>query len=515
MNRMRQTAGWLACLGCWVVVAVGPQASGQQVQTQDSAAPPQVYSVPLHQSRTIAPPWPVKRVAVTNPAIADVQVLSPRQVLVQGKAAGSTDLLMWSEQEQTQQARIDVDVDVERIGGDLQAVFPDSQLQVRQSGDVVVLSGQLRRAEQADQLHKYLAAQGIKYVDMTKVAGVQQVMLQVRIAEASRTAIRALGFNAFGTGDDFFGGITVGPAGGGPLNPISIGPLAGTEAGRTVPFNFTADVAVNPAVTLFGGFPDAVFQFFLQALAENQYLRILAEPNLVALSGEEASFLAGGEFPIPVVQGGVLGAASVTIEWKEFGVQLRFKPVVLGDGTIRLNVAPEVSDLSDQGAVVLQGFRVPSLVMRRAETTLELKNGQTFAMAGLIQRQNMARASRVPGAGDLPVLGSLFRSVRYQQGETEVVVFVRASLVEPLSVDAMPPGPGMSHTPPNDWELYGLAQLEGHAAKSIASSQAQWVRNLGLQRLKGPGAWDTYDAAPLEAQPAVPAAPADAPTEEQ
>lgn len=506
MKTMRRAAGWLVCLGMGVGLVGASQARGQQEQAAQEGVP-QTITIPLDQSRTITPPWPVRRVAVTNPAIADVQVPNPRQVLVQAKAAGTTDVLLWSEQEQVAQVRIMVQVDVEQLQGELEVLFADSDLEVRQSRDVVVVRGQLSRAAQADQLHKFLSAQGIKYVDMTAVAGVQQVMLQVRVAEVSRTAIRALGFNAFGTGDDFFGGITIGAAGGGPLNPISIGPLEGTAAGRTVPSAFTADVAVNPAVTLFGGFPDAVFEFFLQALAENQYLRILAEPNLVALSGEEANFLAGGEFPIPVVQGGVLGAASVTIEWREFGVQLRFRPQVQGDGMIRLYVAPEVSDLTDQGAVVLQGFRIPGIITRRAETTLELKSGQTFGMAGLLQRQTAARVSRVPGAGDLPVLGALFRSQRYQEGETELVVLVRAELVEPLSLDQMPPAPGMSHVTPNDWEFYGLARMVGERSKSVAAAQLQWVRQMGLNQLKGPGAWETYE----QASQVVPEAPATRP----
>lgn len=494
MNTIRQFSRRLVGMSILGLIVLAPRAMAQQTQDGQVQAVPKAIAVPLNQSRTITPPWPVKRVAVTNPAIADVQVLNPRQVLVQGKGVGSTDLLLWSETEQAQQIRVNVDMDVQGLTENLRALFPGSQLHVRQAGDVAAISGQLGRAEEVDQLHKFLTVQNVKFVDMTQLAGAQQVMLQVRIAEVSRTAIRALGINYVGTGRDFFGGVTVGSEGGGPLNPVSIGPAGGTVAGTQVPFIFTGDVAVSPAVTLFGGFPDAPFEFFLQALAENQYLRILAEPNLVALSGQEASFLAGGEFPIPIVQGGILAAASVTIEWKQFGVRLNFKPLVLGDDTIRLYVAPEVSELSDVGAVVIQGFRVPSLSTRKAETTLELKNGQTFAMAGLIQRQSLARASRIPGAGDLPVLGALFRSTRYQEGETEVVVLVRASLAEPLSTAKMPPAPGMSHVVPNDWEFYGLAQLEGAASKSIATAQANWIREMGFERLEGPGAWETYES---------------------
>ena len=209
----------------------------------------------------------------------------------------------------------------------------------------------------------------------------------------------------------------------------------------------------------------------MQALAENQYLRVLAEPSLVALSGEEANFLAGGEFPIPVVQGAGVSTSgtSLSIEYKKFGVQLKFRPTVAGDGTIRLHVAPEVSELSNIGAIVLQGFSIPGLLTRRAETTVELKSGQTFGMAGLISQSTQARSSRVPGLGDLPVLGALFRSVRYQQGDTELVVLVTASLVEPLSLAERPPVPAEFHVVPNDWEVYSLGRVEGRGpARRVA-----------------------------------------------
>ncbi|GAG12652.1 unnamed protein product, partial [marine sediment metagenome] len=262
------------------------------------------------------------------------------------------------------------------------------------------------------------------YVDMTSVAGVQQVLLQVRVAEVSRQALRTLAVNTLYASADFWGGITVAPSSGTPLlSDITIGPGVSEET-------FSA------AVTIFGGVPRANFETFLKALAENQYLKILANPTLVALSGEEASFLAGGEFPIPVVQGtggGTGGGTSITIDYKEFGVRLLFRPVVLGDGTIRLYVAPEVSELTTIGAVEIEGFSVPALLTRKFETTLELKSGQTFAMAGLIKHKTEAITSRIPGLGDLPVLGPLFRSVQYIENETEMVVFVTASLVEPLS----------------------------------------------------------------------------------
>ncbi|MCK4602572.1 MAG: type II and III secretion system protein family protein, partial [Phycisphaerae bacterium] len=444
-------------------------------------------AVYLRQSRIIRPPWPAKRVSVTDPKIADVQVLTPRQILLQGKELGSTDLIMWSEAEDIHKLKIRVEFDLERTRTELARLLPRSTLSITQAqDDFVVVSGKLCRSEHAVQLEKFMEAAGVKYVDMTSVAGVHQVMLRVRIAEVTRSALRTMGFNAFITGTDFFGGVAIGSASGGPLNPISIGPPSGAAANTgSLGFNFNTAVAVNPLVSIFAGFPKGNLEFFLQAMAENQYLRILAEPNLVALSGEQASFLAGGEYPIPVVQGTEAGGTSITVEYREFGVRLSFRPTVLGDGSIRLHVAPEVSSLSSVGAVEIQGFSIPSVLTRKAETTLELNSGQSFAMAGLIDRSVTARGSRVPGLGDLPVIGALFRSSRYEKNETDLVILVTASLVEPISSSTSPPLPGMLYQEPNDWEFYMLGKIEGEAPAKVSRGHLVWLKKMGFDRLVG------------------------------
>ncbi|MBI4602468.1 MAG: type II and III secretion system protein family protein [Planctomycetes bacterium] len=484
-------------------IAGGAGRSAAQVPQERAAAPaPEGKTIQLRVGRSaiLKAPWKVTRISVTDPLVADVQALTPDQVLVMGKSIGSTDVILWSEAEEAMQSRVEVDEDLGRIQEELARLFPHSTLEVTRTRDVLVVKGLLAKAEHASQLRKLLEASGQRHVDMTSVAGVQQVQIQVRVAEVSRTAIRALGINALHTGPHFFGASTIGSSSGGATNRINVGPPEGATAGGDLPFVFNSPVNVSPLVSLFTGFPDADLQVFLQALAENQYLRILAEPNLVAMSGEEASFLAGGEFPIPVVQGGSSITTSITIEYREFGVRLKFRPTVLGDGTIRLEVAPEVSDLTDVGAIEIQGFRVPSLLTRRAQTTLELESGQTFAMAGLLNRRNDARTSRVPLLGDIPVLGALFRSVRYQSGETEMVVLVTASLVEPLSTGAPPSEPGAMHTPPDDWELFAGGRIEGEPP-SVEHPRIRAIREMGLDRLRGPGSWGSYDrpAAPSRA----------------
>ena len=450
------------------------------------------------ESTVIDVPWKVKRISVSDPATADVEVLAADQVLLMGKSFGSTYLMLWSEAEEVWQARVEVQEDVPRrqedlarLQDELRALFPESTLEVSRSRDVIVVKGRLSRVEHAKQLRSFFERFPYKFLDLTSVAGVQQVQIQVRVAEVSREAIRLLGINAFHTGSHFFGASTIGSASGGAANSISIIPQAGAPAAQNLPFIVDA-VGLSPLVTLFTGFPDADLEIFFQALAENQYLRVLAEPNLVALSGEEATFLTGGEFPIPVVQGGANTSTSISIEYKEFGIKLRFRPTVLGDNTLRLEVSPEVSNLSEVGAVTIQGFSVPALVTRKVATTLELRSGQTFAMAGLLNRVSSARSSRVPILGEIPVLGALFRSVRYQAGETELVVIVKASLVEPTSPGKALPMPGISHIPPRHWELYAEGKIEGREQARGLPASAE-IKRLGLERLRGPGAWSNYD----------------------
>ncbi len=499
-RRIRRSGPFLRWLAAAVLLV--ETAGAIAAPTDPNAAPTdpdgEIVTVVLGRSIAIKAPWPTSRVAVTDPTIAGVQVLTPEQVLVQGLKVGSTDLILWTEDERrTWQRRLMVTIDVDSYRKGLQTLFPTASLQVSDAGEVLVIQGLLRSADQAEQLHQYLGQRKITYVDMTSVAGIQQVQLQVRVAEVSRAALKTLGINGFQTDDDFFFGQRVGSSSGGPIVPaINIGAEGGQLAGDDLSF-VTPDngIGASPLITLFAGFPNSDLEVFLQALAENQYMRLLANPTLVALSGEEANFLAGGEFPIPVVQGssgGLSTSNAVTIEYKEFGVRLRFRPVVLGDGGIRLFAAQEVSELTDVGAVVIQGFSIPALITRRGEATLELKSGQSFAMAGLIQYSDATTNSRIPGLGDLPVIGPLFRSVRYKNQETELVILVTASLVEPMSMAQAPPLPGATFTAPDDWELYLEGRMEGRKPAKLDPVSVEWLHEMGLDQLVGPGAWDTY-----------------------
>lgn len=450
----------------------------------------------LGESTIVKTPWPVSRVAVTDPTIADVQVLAD-DLLLQGFKAGLTDLIIWNEDEtQVQRWKVQVRLDTVSLKAKLDELFPDASLEVNQSGEAFIVKGLLRSAEQIEQLHNLLDTSNVTYVDMTSLAGVQQVQLEVRVAEVGREALRSMGMSYFHTEDDWFGGMRGVSTTGATNSSINIGVPEGTAAGDGIPFVFQESAAASSATTIFAGVPRADLEFFIEALIENRAMRLLANPTLVALSGEQASFLVGGEYPIPVPQtgGGGGGTGTITIEYKEYGVRLSFEPEVLGDGTIRLHAMPEVSSLSDVGAITVQGFRVPALVTRKSETTLELKNGQTFAMAGLLMDESQAASARIPGLGDLPILGTLFRSVRYQKKETELVVLVTASLVEPISLASVPPLPGFARSEPSDWELYIEGRIEGKEPAKIDADRARWLEQMGLNRLVGPGAWDSFDA---------------------
>ena len=484
------------CLGVLVLcVLVCSQLSAQVVSGGEEQ-----ITIVVGQSQVIKAPWPTVRVAVTDPKIADVQILTSDQVLMQGLKIGSTDLIMWSKDE-TKIMRMTVHVTLDKQ--QFFDLFPNCVLDVNQSGDVLVVRGLLRSANQSVQLKEYLEKAQVKYVNMTSLAGIQQVQLQVRVAEVSRSAVRALGINAMQRSDDWFWASRIGSDGGGALvSGAGFAPAAGQSALSKLDFT-TTDVALPSSLTAVIGVPRADLEVFIQALAENQYLRILANPTLVALSGEEASFLAGGEFPIPVPQSGTGGgSSSITIEYKQFGVRLTFRPTVLGDGTIRLYAAPEVSELTSVGSVTIGGFQIPALTTRKAETTIELKSGQTFAMAGLMRSKINAIESRFPGLGDLPVIGPLFSSTRYAKDETEMVVMVTAVLVEPMSIAQAPPLPGFLHKEPSDWEIYIGGRIEGEEPARINSADAEWLRQMGLDKMMGPGAWDSYgnSSAPSQAE---------------
>ncbi len=407
--------GWMGrfrwVCGLAVVLMLGLAVTGSvQAQVLQSA---DVVNVPRGQSVLLLQPTPVARLSIGDPAIADAVVISPREVVVNGIALGTTTLIVWDQNNVRRVYTVEVSVDAAALQRTIQALFPGEQIRITAAGATVILSGTVTDTRVARQVLALARATGAEVIDNLTAPPAQQVLLQVRVAEVSRDAIRELSTQ-----------LTA-------LNPRDIG-----DDG-----DLGIETISDGLVQLFLSSPGASIEAVFRALRTTSEVRTLAEPNLIAMDGAPASFLAGGEFPFPVVTGGAGGtAAQVTIQWREFGVQLNFTPFLTGGGNIRLQVAPEVSSLDFASGLVVQGFAVPSLLTRRAVTEVELQNGQTFAIAGLLDNNTLESVTRIPVLGDLPIIGALFRSRNRRESRTELLVLVTPRLIGPL--DVPPPVPG-------------------------------------------------------------------------
>ncbi|MBV8075069.1 MAG: hypothetical protein JO284_01640 [Planctomycetaceae bacterium] len=326
-------------------------------------------------------------------------------------------------------------------------------------------------------------------INLLRVPTSQQVMLKVRVAELNRTALRNIGASFLGV-DSSTGAIIGTQTGSAPVAAQgTIGSIGSTTRGRTLAGAATSAISpissTSGGTTVFGIFQDANFQFLLNALRTNNVLKFLAEPNLVAMSGFQASFLAGGEFPVPVPQVSAAGVApTITVRFKEFGVRLGFVPYVVDQDVIRLTVIPEVSQIDFTIAVTLVagGSPVPGLNTRRALTTVELRQGQTLAIAGLLQVTLSGTTQRIAGLGDLPILGPFFSNTTGQRIEKELIVLVTPYLVEGMNKDQVPPTPGDEVKEPNDLEFFFLNRIEARTGRDFRST-TRWDDVFNLRYL--------------------------------
>jgi pilus assembly protein CpaC len=400
---------------------------------------PQNIELAKGKSLVIDTPISLKRVSLADPEVADTLVISPRQLYLTGKAVGTTNLTLWEEDSRIFAIyNLVVSPDLSRLKEKLHEILPGEDIRVTATHDAVTLFGSISstaRLSQALEVAQAFAPN--KVVNLLQIAGVHQVMLEVRVAEMSRAVTKRLGFNFTVT----TGGAAFGVS---QLNRLTTFDDFVTEIGA----------AINALFRLQTG--GVTLTSFIDALMEHGLVKILAKPTLVTLSGQEASFLAGGEFPIPVPQ----QEDTVTIEFKTFGVGLSFTPIVLSDQQISLRVAPEVSELDFANAVSFSGFVVPALTTRRVSTVVELADGQSFAIAGLLDESVRESVSKFPLLGDIPILGALFRSVSFQKSETELVIIVTPHLVKPMDV-AQQPLPTDAFIEPNDVEFLLLGKLEG------------------------------------------------------
>jgi pilus assembly protein CpaC len=456
--------------------------------------------VTVHKSRTLVLPQPFASVVVGSPEFVDALPMSDRRLYIQGKKIGTTNVSVFNQSMQLAGV-IDVEVtpDTSNLQEKIRASTGSSAIRVGSSNGQIVLSGVAGNAVTADravEVAKTMVPEG-NIVNAMKVAPSQQVMLRVRFLEVGRSASREIGVNWFGANNagnrGFATGLGTSSAGGRP----AIGPTQGLPGCRTPPCvdasgnpvsTFDANgnqVAGPPGLPIFNavgtllptisGAAAAPFGVALASLAtkggsldvtltaleEKGLIRRLAEPDLIALSGDTAAFLAGGEFPVPVAQTSSTGGVPIiTVQWKPFGVELTFVPTVLANGIINLRLAPSVSELDFTNSVVISGSSIPSLTKREARTTIELRDGQSFAIAGLLQARNRRGISQLPWVGSVPVLGALFRSAAYQQEETDLVVIVTPHLVAPSVPGQRLASPLDNYLPTNDVDFFLMGDME-------------------------------------------------------
>jgi pilus assembly protein CpaC len=403
--------------------------------TESSGAAP--LRVMVGKSLLINTSERLKRVSVTDPAVAEPLVVTPTQILVHGKSAGEVSLLIWDELERSRSFDLRVDVDVTAAAEEERAVFPDERITVTPSRSAIVLSGHVSTEDVATRAGKIAEAYSKNVVNVLTFGpvGAQEVLLEVKFAEVDRSATTQLGFNILSTGAaNTIGSVTTGQFGGFGQQRIT-----DTTGGQSVPFQ--SNQTINDVLNLFLFRPDIHLGVVIKALQQKNLLQILAEPNLIAVNGKEASFLAGGEFPFPLVQPGQ-GFTAVTIQFKEFGVKLKFTPVIMPNGNIHLKVVPEVSALDFANALTISGFTVPALSTRRAETEFELQDGQSFVIAGLMDNRVTNVMNKVPGLGDIPMLGNLFKSKSFQKSHTELMVLCTVRKLSPnTSTPPLPNNP--------------------------------------------------------------------------
>lgn len=445
----------------------------------------------------------LKRASVANPDVADVAVLSPHQVLLTGKMPGTTELVLWDSADKQATFSVVVEMDVADIKEAIKRVVPGANIDVRPVRSSLVLSGVVPSVDAADRAMEIARILTPSVTNHLRIAGESQVLLRCTVAEVDKTSTRQLGINGWLAGDNVHDMFAVNQIDG--INPVNIGAARAQNILTPNGMVFATDkdlglpLRATPSLSL--GFPRLQMQLFLQAMRDNGLLKILAEPNLVALNGQEARFLAGGEIPYPVVS----ATGTPGVQFREFGIQLRFLPTIIGQQKIRLTVSPTVSEPDFSIAV----NNVPGLRSRGATTTVELASGSTIAIAGLLSEQSRGSAKKIPALGDVPVLGALFSSVSYAKNTTELVILITPELVTSMNPDQVTSVPGQFLTAPNDFELMGLGLLEGKPQPDLAGPDAALRSEVDprLRKFAGPpeqmslhGPWGHAEASETQTQ---------------
>jgi len=484
--------GWIAFCG---VGLTAPAVAAERTISGSikEIGPSEFVSVPLYKSKIIEVQKSVKKLSVGNPEIADILILRANQVYVVGKSLGTTNVVLWDSSNRII-SNIDIEIthDVDTLKSKLHDLLPDEQISVHSSQGAIILSGEVSAPAKMDAALSLATSfaptdkegnvEEGKVVNLMHVGGVQQVMLEVKVAEVNRTILKTLDINflAFNAGSPW----KIGAVNGGARFPNALDPnglltpifgsltpgtgLVGPALDQVEPNDLSiADKGLF--ASFLGG--DFFFESVINASKNNGLAKVLAEPTLTTLSGQEATFLSGGEFPIPVPQDN----GNTTIEFKEFGIGMNFVPVVLDSDNINLKVAVRVDELTSTSPVVLgvqnsqEVFVIPSLRSRRATSSLELADGQTIAIAGLISDNLRQNVDKFPGLGDVPVLGMLFTSEEFLKDKTELVIFVTPKLARPIPKGEMKL-PTDNFVEPGDMGFYLLGQTEGKVPEEVMES---------------------------------------------
>jgi pilus assembly protein CpaC len=382
---------------------------------------------------------PIKRVSITNDQIVSAITVTPNQILIHGLKAGVVTLILWNEQEQIRAFDVQVvaiPMNLEPLRNTISKMLPGQDIKISQSGASIVLNGTVPTAAIVDQAAALAKTQTANVVNLLATPPMTQtVMLEVKFAEVQRNAAQQLGVNIFSTGALN----TPGAISTQQYSALSNNVDAKSSIGSKLK-GFSTELQLTDLLNIFVFRPDLNLGLLIKALQQRSLLETLAEPNLLAIAGKEASFLAGGEFPVPIVQG-TGGTSTVSVQFKEFGVRLKFVANPDPDGNINLKVAPEVSALDYTNAVTLSGFLIPALTTRKAETEVQLRDGQSFAIAGLMDNRVAKVNDKIPWLGDVPILGNLFKSTSFSKGKTELLVMVTPRIVKPLAPGQTPAMP--------------------------------------------------------------------------
>jgi pilus assembly protein CpaC len=376
---------------------------------------PEEIRLTVGKSIVVDYPADISRISTSNPDIVDYSAVTTREILIHGKSFGTATLVVWTKSGQRNFYNVTVEQNLEPLRKLLRDTFPSENIHVESSRDSLALTGIVSNKDVGDRATALAAPFAKNIVNNVRLTPVvdKQVLLRVKFAELDRTATSQFAVNIMSTGaTNTIGSVTTGQFNSGSVSP-------------------SGALSISDALNVFAFRPSLNLASFLKALQGRNLLQILAEPNLVTTSGKEASFLVGGEFPVPVLQGGS-NSGAVTIMFREFGVRLAFNPVVLANNAIRMYVKPEVSTLDFTNAVTLNGFTIPALSTRKMETNIELGEGQTFIIAGLIDNRVTDTVNRIPGLANLPIIGNLFKSKDEKKSRTELIVMVTPEITEPL-----------------------------------------------------------------------------------